>query len=74
MDCHQRDLSRQLDRNKFPVMGRVWSMDAVAKNQSTDFYDSLLLLQKAILMKTSCRRTDDGLIQVTKMRQIMGED
>ena len=29
------DLSRQLDRNTFEVMGKVWSVDAVAKNQST---------------------------------------
>ena len=31
------DLSRQLDRNKLPVMGQVWSMDAVMKNRSTCF-------------------------------------
>ncbi|MFM2392618.1 MAG: hypothetical protein RLZZ546_595, partial [Bacteroidota bacterium] len=32
------DLSRGLDRNKFEVMGRVWSVDGIAKNQSTDIY------------------------------------
>ena len=29
------DLTRQLDRNKLPVMGKVWSADAVGKNEST---------------------------------------
>src|SRR5437588_2231201 len=31
------DLTRQLNRNDLPVMGRVWSVDAVAKNLSTSF-------------------------------------
>jgi len=26
------DLTRQIDRNRIPVMGKVWSVDAVAKN------------------------------------------
>ena len=29
------DLTRQLDRNALEVMGRVWSVDAIAKNAST---------------------------------------
>lgn len=36
------DLTRKIDRNKLPVMGKVWSMDAVAKNQSTSFLETLL--------------------------------
>src|SRR6185369_4058426 len=32
------ELSRGIDRNKLPVMGRVWGPDAVAKNASTSFY------------------------------------
>jgi hypothetical protein len=31
-------LSRALDRDKLPVMGKIWSIDAVAKNASTAFY------------------------------------
>jgi photosystem II stability/assembly factor-like uncharacterized protein len=60
------DLTRQLDRNKLPVMGRVWGPDAVAKNQSTSFYGNIVALaespKKEGLIYVG---TDDGLIQVT---------
>ena len=61
------DLTRQLDRNKLPVMGKVWGPDAVAKNQSTSFYGNIVSLaespQKEGLLYVG---TDDGLIQVTQ--------
>jgi len=61
------DLSRQLDRNKFPVMGKVWSMDAVAKNSSTDFYGQLVSISESYFDENHLVvGTDDGLIQVTK--------
>src|SRR5438132_4642458 len=60
-------LSRGLDRDKLPVMGKVWSIDAVAKNASTAFFGN------AAALAESPRRegliydgTDDGLIQVTE--------
>ena len=60
------DLSRQIDRNKLPVMGKVWGPDAVAKNQSTSFYGNVVALaespKKEGLLYVG---TDDGLIQVT---------
>ncbi len=60
------DLTRQIDRNKLPVMGKVWGPDAVAKNQSTSFYGNIVALaespKKEGLMYVG---TDDGLIQVT---------
>jgi photosystem II stability/assembly factor-like uncharacterized protein len=60
-------LSRGLDRDKFPVMGKVWSMDAVAKNQSTAFFGNASALaespKKEGLIYVG---TDDGLIQVTE--------
>jgi photosystem II stability/assembly factor-like uncharacterized protein len=60
------DLTRQLDRNKLPVMGKVWSADAVAKNASTSFYGNIVALaespKKEGLIFVG---TDDGLIQVT---------
>src|SRR5579871_5397798 len=60
------DLSRQIDRNKLPVMGKVWNPDAVAKNQSTSFYGNIVALaespKKEGLLYAG---TDDGLIQVT---------
>lgn len=60
------DLSRQIDRNKLPVMGKVWGPDAVAKNASTSFYGNIVALaespKKEGLIYVG---TDDGLIQVT---------
>ena len=60
------DLSRQIDRNKLPVMGKVWSMDAVSKNQSTDIYGNITTLAESKLDEnTIYAGTDDGLIHVT---------
>jgi photosystem II stability/assembly factor-like uncharacterized protein len=60
------DLTRQIDRNKLPVMGKVWGPDAVAKNTSTSFYGNIVALaespKKEGLIYVG---TDDGLIQVT---------
>ena len=60
------DLTRQLDRNKLPVMGKVWGPDAIAKNASTSFYGNIVALtespKKEGLIYVG---TDDGLIQVT---------
>jgi photosystem II stability/assembly factor-like uncharacterized protein len=61
------DLTRQIDRNRLPVMGRVWSVDAVAKNASTSFYGNIVALsespRKEGLLYVG---TDDGLIQVSE--------
>jgi photosystem II stability/assembly factor-like uncharacterized protein len=60
------DLTRQIDRNKLPIMGKVWNPDAVAKNQSTSFYGNIVALaespKKEGLIFVG---TDDGLVQVT---------
>jgi photosystem II stability/assembly factor-like uncharacterized protein len=60
-------LSRGLDRDKLPVMGKIWSMDAVAKNQSTAFFGNASALaespKKDGLIYVG---TDDGLIQITE--------
>jgi len=61
------DLTRQLDRNKLEVMGRVWSVDAVAKNASTSFYGNIVSLSESPLVEGLIYAgTDDGLIQVTE--------
>ena len=61
------DLSRQIDRNKLPVMGKVWGMDAVAKNASTDIYGNLVSIAESKSDENHLVvGTDDGLIQVTK--------
>jgi photosystem II stability/assembly factor-like uncharacterized protein len=61
------DLTRGLDRNALPVMGKVWGPDAVAKNQSTALYGNASALsespKKAGLIYVG---TDDGLIQITE--------
>ncbi len=60
------DLTRHLDRDKLPVMGKIWGPDAVAKNRSTSFYGNIVALQEspkqAGLLFVG---TDDGLIQIT---------
>lgn len=64
--CISPDLSRGTDRNKLPVMGRVWSMDAVAKNQSTSIYGNITWLAESPLdANLIFAGTDDGLIQTS---------
>src|SRR5262245_27153064 len=61
------DLSRGLDRDKLPVMGKVWSMDAVAKNQSTAFYGNASAIDESAKKEGLIYiGTDDGLIQITE--------
>ncbi|HET9057457.1 MAG TPA: hypothetical protein VFN30_11495 [Chitinophagaceae bacterium] len=60
------DLTRGIDRNKLPVMGKVWSVDAVAKNQSTDIFGQLTTIaENKFDENTLYVGTDDGLIQIT---------
>jgi hypothetical protein len=60
------DLTRQLDRNKLPVMGQVWSIDAVMKNASTTVYGNIIALDESPVKKGLLfAGTDDGLIQVS---------
>ena len=60
------DLTRQLDRNKLPVMGKVWGPDAVAKNASTSFYGNIVALAESPKKEGLIYAgTDDGLIQIT---------
>ncbi len=60
------DLTRQIDRNKLPVMGKVWGPDAVAKNQSTSFYGNVVAVSESPKKEGQIYvGTDDGLIQVT---------
>jgi len=60
------DLTRQVDRNKLKVMGRVWGADAVAKNASTSFYGNIVSLAESPKQEGLIYiGTDDGLIQVT---------
>lgn len=61
------DLTRQLDRNKLKVMGKVWNADAVAKSASTSLYGNIVSLCESPIKKGLIYvGTDDGLIQVTE--------
>ncbi|MCU0396254.1 MAG: hypothetical protein MUF29_10110, partial [Chitinophagaceae bacterium] len=60
------DLSRGADRNRMAVMGKVWSVDAVAKNGSTDIYGQISTLAESRLDENIIAAgTDDGLIHIT---------
>lgn len=60
------DLSRQVDRNKFEVMGKIWSVDAIAKNQSTDIFGQTTTIAESKLDENLLWvGTDDGLIHLT---------
>lgn len=57
-------MGRKIDRNKLPVMGKVWGLDAVAKNQSTSIYGNITALcegKNGVLWIG----TDDGLVYNT---------
>lgn len=61
------DLTRQIDRNKLPVMDKVWGVDAVAKSASTSLYGNIVSLSESPLKEGLIYvGTDDGLIQVTE--------
>ncbi|MFB6257637.1 MAG: glycosyl hydrolase, partial [Flavobacteriales bacterium] len=45
------DLSREIDRNQLEVMGRIWGVDAVEKNQSTSIYGTITALSESPLQE-----------------------
>lgn len=60
------DLTRQMDRNQLKVMGKIWPMDAVAKNQSTTEYGNIVAIAESPLDENLLYAgTDDGLIHVS---------
>ncbi len=61
------DLTRQIDRNKLEVMGKVWPMDAVAKNASTTLYGNIVALAESPINEDILfAGTDDGLIHISE--------
>jgi photosystem II stability/assembly factor-like uncharacterized protein len=60
------DLTRRLDRDKLPVMGKIWPPDAVSKHVSTSFYGNIVSLAESPKKENVLYvGTDDGLVQVT---------
>jgi photosystem II stability/assembly factor-like uncharacterized protein len=61
------DLSRRLDRDSLQVMGRWWSIDAVAKHASTSVFGNVVALDESPLQEGLLYAgTDDGLVQITE--------
>ena len=61
------DLTLQIDRNTLDVMGRVWSVDAIAKNDSTSIFGAAIALSESPLEEGLIYvGTDDGVISITE--------
>jgi len=66
-DAVSPDLSRGLDRNQMPVMGRVWGPDAVWKNVFTSPFGTIVSFDESPLVEGLLYvGTDDGLVQVSE--------
>jgi photosystem II stability/assembly factor-like uncharacterized protein len=60
------DVTRNLERNKLPLMGKVWGIDASGKNDGTAPYGTVSALSESSKNeKLIAIGTDDGLVQVT---------
>ncbi len=61
------DLTRRVDRNKLPIMGKVWSVNAVQKNASTSYFGNVVALAESPRVDGLLYAgTDDGLVQVSE--------
>ena len=61
------DLTAQVDRNSFPVMGKYWPADAVAKDVSTSLWGTIVSLEESKLKEGLLYAgSDDGVISVTE--------
>ncbi len=61
------DLTAQIDRNTIPVMGKYWSVDAVAKDVSLSQYGVILAMDESPVRENLLYvGTDDGLIQISE--------
>lgn len=57
------DLTRQIDQNDLPMMGKIWPPEAIAKNLSTSPFGNIFSLEESPLKKGMIYAgTDDGLI------------
>lgn len=61
------DLSRQMDRNKILMMGKLWSIDAINRHGNTAAWGNLSQISESPRKENLIYvGTDDGLIQVTE--------
>lgn len=74
------DLTRQLDRDRLEVFGQEWSIDAVAKHNSTSIYGNIVSFSESPKVAGLVYvGTDDGLIQISEdngatWRKVQSED
>jgi photosystem II stability/assembly factor-like uncharacterized protein len=62
-----KDLTRGIDRNALPIMGRVWSVDALQKNGGVSRYGAAIALSESPLNEGLIFvGFDDGRISVTE--------
>jgi len=60
------DVTRNMDRNKLPLMGKVWGIEASGKNSGTALYGTVSALSESPKNENLIvMGTDDGLIQIT---------
>lgn len=61
------DMTRGIDQNDLPMMGKMWPPEAVAKNLSTSVFGNIFALSESPLKQGLLYvGTDDGLIWVTE--------
>ncbi len=61
------DLSRNLDRNKLKVFGKIQPVGAVSKHENTSYYGNLVALSESPLVEGLIYTgSDDGVIAVTE--------
>src|SRR5206468_7308949 len=61
------DLTRQIDRNTLPVMGKVWGPDAVAKSTSTALYGNISAIAESLKREGLFYvGSDDGQVEVNE--------
>jgi photosystem II stability/assembly factor-like uncharacterized protein len=61
------DLTRALDRDKLPLMGKTWTKDAVARHAGTADFGNISTIDESPLKKGLLYvGTDDGLIQISR--------
>lgn len=67
------DLTRNMDRNVIPVMGKQWGIETIAKNQSTSIYGNITFMVEGRENQLAVG-TDDGKIQITNNDGISWND
>jgi photosystem II stability/assembly factor-like uncharacterized protein len=61
------DLTAQIDRNTWPVMGKYWSADAVVKDVSTSQFGMIIsLVESPVKEGLLFAGSDDGVISITE--------